>query len=290
MKSTLKLFAAALVLSAGAVPERAFAARGYTPPHESDSNSLRTGGTQMSNGRKKRSGTAVASARSGKDCGYRDHQDAESMSTASSIIGTGTGFIPVPGVSIAGTIISTFLGLGSTQSSTLATVKWQRCVEKQIAKIGDEAQASIAQNHKETQESVTRIGEEIGQDVAEISSNLDAKTAVFEQRIAEQDKRIAVLELQAAATARAEIPVHQTFPTCVNCGDVTPEQMPLVPETKPEEPVPEAQTSQVPQATPAAPASAPKPVEKEIIPPMPIRKKLPELLPGQEYARSSSGM
>lgn len=275
MNSTLKLLAATLVLSVGAMPERASATGGYVSPEVSDNNSLRTGGTQISNGRKKRSGTAVASARRGRDCGESAQQNATMMSNASSL----AGFIP-----IAGAYISALIGMGANEESSTATTKWQYCMHKDmeisIAGVEKSMQTAVAGIHKD-------LGKQLDESIAEaedgLGKKLDQSLADIKNEVGEMRTQIAKLEIQAASAHRELMPVHENFPSvCLNCEEQVGSEpqaaaIPSLPERKPETP-----TAEAPKVSPAVPTS----VEDKAMP-VPERKKLPELKPGEQYANTS---
>lgn len=255
-KSTLTLLIAAIV-GVGLVPETAVAKGGYIPPSEVDSNSVQAAQVRSMS---KRAHTRTARA-SGRDCG----QAAQEEATNARYAGVAGSFVPV-----AGPFISGLAGFFSIGASAESMTKWKSCmrfdVKNGIAKIDKDMHVAVANSESRLSAQIVTIAQDI-----------HAEQQRYEERLVS-------LELTMASVPRILTTAPENMPLCPGCDKQIGDDLPAEAAS---EQVPEAQTSEVPKPVPVSPSSAQEP-PKDVAPPVPVRKKLPELLPGEQYAKSSA--
>jgi len=260
-RSTLTLPVAALALCMGTlVPETAWARTkgGYISPSEADSNSIRPSGMQGSTSKH-----STQYAARGRDCG----EDAQARATGARYGGVAGSFIP-----FAGTIISGVAGFFSIQASDESTTKWKNCVRKDVKN-------GIAKIDSDMHVAVGKVEDNLRAEIVTIAHTLQTEQQRYEERIVS-------LELAIASVPMPLTPAHTNMRLCTGC-DMQIGDLPAVEtEPEPESVPPETPTTDTSEAGPVSPSSGQVP-KKEVIPPLPVRKQLPALLPGEQYARFS---
>jgi len=255
-RSTLTLLAAALALSAGMLaPETASAkGRGYVSPSEADSNSIQAAHVR-STGRRVYTRGAQAS---GRDCG----EAAQNEATNARYISAGASFIPFPGTIISG--IASFASIGAGNEST---TKWKRCVRQDV-------KTGIAGINKDMHAAVGKVEDNLRAEIVTIAQELHTEQQRYEQRIVS-------LELSLASVPMMLSPAHTNMPLCAACD------LQVIPDLPTAETTPETPTADASKAGPVSPSSAQE-MQENVVPPPPVRKKRQELLPGEQFAKTSA--